>query len=112
MSLGSSLRLLLGHLRLSGCQGLESEKGFVDADTHLVDLRLQLVQVLVKTALDDFVHARERQVGAELAKQFFRRMPERAEGRSRDTVQRIAGRQQAIMDRARESAIEQQEIQH
>src|SRR6185295_6330852 len=55
----SSLRLLLGHLGLSGCQRrLEGEKGFEDAETNVVHLRLQLVQILVETALDDFVDAR------------------------------------------------------
>src|SRR5258706_15185174 len=91
-SCGSSLRLLLqGRLGFPGRKWLEGEKGFVDAYAHVVHLGLQLVQVLVEADLDDFVHAGERQVGTELAKQFLRRIAERAKGGSRDTGERIAG---------------------
>ena len=74
-----SLRLVLHH-SFYRLRGFEREKGFVDPSGDLVHAGLQIIQVLVESGVDDFIHTRKGEIGTELSEQFFGGITEGSSG--------------------------------
>jgi hypothetical protein len=85
---------------------LESEKPIEDSLADAVQFRLELIDVLVETGMQDIVHGDEGQLRTELAEQSFSRVAEGPLRGAGDHVQRLARRPQAELDGAGEFAIE------
>ncbi len=82
----------------------------MNAGADLVHGGLQFIHVFVQPVIDDLVHRGEREIGAKLAEQFFRGMPEGAEGRAGNGVERIARRQETVLDGAGKFAVQEQKF--
>ena len=82
----------------------------IDPLPHEIHPCLQSIEILVQAGRDDVVHLRVREFRTQLAEQLLSGIAEHADRRSRDRMNRFARGQQTKENRARELAVEQQEI--
>src|SRR6266571_7018335 len=103
------MRLVFGNV-FGGVRDALRQKRLVDNGSDAVHPGLKTVEIFVQPLVDNLLHLRARQVGTEQVEQFFRIIAEASEGRSRDGVQRIAGRVETKADGARKLSVQEEKL--